>query len=86
MSAVTATIVDPTSAVGDRASLAIGTDGLAVIAHLDAGRGLRLTSCATSACGTATSRIVDAVPGVGYRWRRRDASRATGERRRADVV
>ena len=74
-SATSTTVDDPANLVGYNPSLAIGTDGLAVIGHRDVSAGtLRVTHCSNLACTTATSATVDTLPGeVGH-----DASLAIG--------
>ena len=61
------TTVDSTSIVGRYASIAIGADGLPVIAHYDAVNGdLRVAKCTNAACtGTSTLNIVDSPGNVG---------------------
>ena len=59
-SATSATVDDPANSVGAFISLAIGTDGLAVISHQDGTAGtLRVTHCSNVACTSATSTTVD---------------------------
>lgn len=66
---VSTTVDDPVNSVGGYSSIAIGTDGLAVISHLDASAStLRVTHCGNAACTAGNvSTTVDA-PGraVGF--------------------
>ena len=61
------TTVDSTGNVGQYASIAIGTDGLPVIAHYDLINGdLKVAKCANAACtGASTLSTVDSVGDVG---------------------
>ena len=61
---VTTTVDDPpTGAVGDYASVAIGSDGLPIISHRnDAGGTLRVTHCGNTACTSGSSTVV--IPGA----------------------
>lgn len=69
-SAAFSTVDDqPNNAVGEFTSIAIGTDGLPVIAYLDATAStLKVAKCANAACtGDATITVVDDSAGlVGY--------------------
>lgn len=57
---VTTTVDDPVDSVGWYASLAIGTDGLPVIAHFNlSAKALRVTHCTNLFCTAATSLNVD---------------------------
>jgi hypothetical protein len=59
-SATSTTVDDPASWVGADTSVAIGTDGLAIISHLDAdNNALRVTHCSNAACTSASSTTVD---------------------------
>ncbi len=59
-SATSTTVDDPANNVGVHTSLALGTDGLAVISHLDlTANALRVTRCNDVACTSATSATVD---------------------------
>lgn len=58
--ATSTTVDDPPATVGADASIAIGSDGLAVIGHYDSGaQALRVTHCSNVACTAATSVTVD---------------------------
>lgn len=59
-SGTSTTVDDPAGAVGQFTSIAIGTDGLAIISHFDdATDGLRVTHCNNVVCTSATSVTVD---------------------------
>jgi hypothetical protein len=69
-SAVTSTTADTgfpaTNDVGGYSSIAVGTDGLAIISHYDATtKDLRTTHCTNTACTTATSATVVTTDDVG---------------------
>ncbi len=56
------TVDDPAQGVGRDTSLAIGRDGLPIIAHTDDGvNGLRVTHCDDIACSSAISTTVDSA-------------------------
>ena len=58
-SATSTTVDDPAYAVGFGTSLAIGTDGLAVISHVEiSAKLLRVTHCSNPACTSANSATV----------------------------
>jgi hypothetical protein len=65
----TITAVDSAGVVGEWASLAIGADGFAVIAYVDATNGdLKVAKCANAACNSGTAfSIVDANVNVNAR-------------------
>ena len=60
---VSTNVDDPVEGAGTYAGIAIGVDGLAVIAHR-AGNGLRVTHCDDVACASATSTTVDDPGGI----------------------
>ena len=63
---ISTTVDDPVQTVGGYTSLAIGSDGLAVISHSDFGTNtLRVTHCSNIACTAATSTTADAAAFVG---------------------
>ena len=59
---------DSVGTVGGYTSIAIGTDGLPVIAYLDDGNAdLKVAKCSNPGCtGAATTTIVDSLDAVGY--------------------
>lgn len=64
--AVSTTVDDPANTVGVESAIAIGSDGLAVIAHYDiSADDLRVTHCGNAVCTSATSTTVDAAGFVG---------------------
>ncbi len=57
--ATSTTVDDPPAAVGAHGSIAIGSDGLAVVSHYDSGaEALRVTHCSNVVCTAATSVTV----------------------------
>ena len=61
------TTLDTVGFVGYYTSMAIGADGVPVIAHLDAGnQQLRVTHCSTPACTAAITTAADTQAGVGW--------------------
>jgi len=68
-SAATVTADDPANAVGRNSTIAIGTDGLPVIAHQDTtADALRVTHCGTVICGSAnvSTNVFDVPEAVGF--------------------
>lgn len=64
--AVSTTVDDPANSVGVESAMAIGSDGLAIIAHYDVSADdLRVTHCGNAVCTSATSSTVDAAGFVG---------------------
>jgi hypothetical protein len=62
---VTPNAISTTGSVGWAPSIAIGTDGLAVIAHgAPAGTGVRVTHCSTVACAAGPTVLIDGAAGV----------------------
>lgn len=65
-SATTSTSVDTVGSVGNRSSITIDLNGLAIISHYDVTNGhLRLTRCSNLLCTSATSETLDAGINVG---------------------
>jgi hypothetical protein len=66
---VSTTVDDPTNIVGNYTSIAIGADGLPVIAYQDqTTAGLRVTHCGNAACtaGNVSTTVDDVANGSGY--------------------
>jgi hypothetical protein len=64
--AVTTTIADTGGFTGWYTSIAIGGDGLGVVAYYDAITGdLKVVHCSNLVCGTASNTTVDAIDNVG---------------------
>lgn len=62
---VTTLVDNPADSVGRYSSIAIGSDGFAVIAHFNlSALALRVTHCSNVACTAATSVNADGVPGL----------------------
>jgi hypothetical protein len=62
----TVTLLDTTGQVGGFPSVAIGTDGLGLIAYLDATNAdLKVAHCSNTACTAATLSTIDAAGDVG---------------------
>jgi hypothetical protein len=67
-SATTVTYIDETALVGAFASLAIGADGLGLIAYQDdTNRDLKTAHCSNTACTAATLSTLDSAGNVGWR-------------------
>jgi hypothetical protein len=66
-SATTVTYLDETAIVGDFASLAIGADGLGLIAYQDVTNSdLKTAHCSNTACTAATLSTIDSAGNVGW--------------------
>lgn len=65
---VSTTVDDPVASVGHDSSLAIGRDGLPIIAHSQAKEGLRLTHCGNAACtaGNVSTLVTAPADAQGF--------------------
>ena len=60
------TAIDTSGTVGGSTSIAIGTDGLAIVSYQDSTNGhLKVAHCSNLACTAATSGTIDSSPSVG---------------------
>lgn len=60
---VSTTVDAPLQSVAFDTALAIGRDGLPLVAHYEFGKGIRITHCTNVACTAATSQLVGAEEG-----------------------